>query len=254
MLAITKYADRLDKDLDTVDYLPQIKLAQRNWIGKSEGAEINFKISDTDSIKVFTTRPDTIFGATYLVLAPEHDLVLKLKNEIKNWNEVENYIKKVKKETEIERTAEDKIKTGVELKGIKAINPATKEEIPVWIADYVLPHYGTGTIMAVPAHDERDFEFAKKYDLEIKNVIEPIFIDEPKEGLPFVERNAIHAIIKHWSEDKYLVLFWKKVNWVTFVTGGVDDGEKPVEAAIREIKEETGYHEFEVKERTTSFS
>ena len=367
MLAITKYADRLDKDLDTVDYLPKIKIQQRNWIGRSEGAEIDFRINSTLAlptspglpegegkfvspfggefkkgvgegempryfttnpelwkalqgkalemrknptngekimwdllrrnnlsptlpegegenprgfhfrrqhivdrfiadfvciekklvveidgdihdylksedqertevlnqlgfevvrftnseiikkpedvlrkiilkindiskkvlsfgedlggvelaIKVFTTRPDTIFGATYLVLAPEHELVQKLKSQILNWDEVLRYIVVNEKKTEIERTAEDKIKTGIELKGVKAINPVTKEEIPIWIADYVLPHYGTGAIMAVPAHDERDFEFAKKYGLPIKNVIEPVFVEGPKEGMPY---------------------------------------------------------------------
>lgn len=173
MLAITKYAERLDQDLDTLDYSPQIKLSQKNWIGKSEGAEIDFSILNGNYIKVFTTRPDTIFGATYLVLAPEHEMIQRLKSQISNWDEVENYIKKVKKETEIERTAENKTKTGVELKGLNAVNPATKKEIPIWIADYVLPQYGTGAIMAVPAHDERDHEFAKKYNLEIKPVIRP---------------------------------------------------------------------------------
>ncbi len=270
MLAITKYAERLDKDLDDVDYLPQIKLAQRNWIGKSEGAEIEFstavspdafaqslgpslrsatpsqKHAGSTAVKVFTTRPDTIFGATYLVLAPEHQLVNKLKDQIKNWAEVEKYIKEVKNKTDIERTAEEKTKTGVELKGIKAINPATKEEIPVWIADYVLATYGTGAIMAVPAHDERDFEFAKKYGLEIKNVIEPVYVsrsglDAVRDSLPIVERNAIMAIVKHWSEDKYLGLKWKKVDWETFITGGPENGQTPVEGAIMEIKEETGY-------------
>jgi leucyl-tRNA synthetase len=259
MLAITKYAERLDKDLDTVDYLPQIKLAQRNWIGKSEGAEIEFKIAPDvgrlevsrrptsgglSTVKVFTTRPDTIFGATYLVLAPEHKLVVDLKVQITNWSEVEKYIKEVKNKTDIERTADDKTKTGVELKGVKAINPATKEEISVWIADYVLPHYGTGAIMAVPAHDERDFEFAKKYNLEIKDVIEPLFIDKIEESLPFVERNAISAIVKHWSENKYLGLKWKKANWGTFITGGVEKGQTPEEAARREIEEETGYFDL----------
>ncbi|MBU0999427.1 leucine--tRNA ligase [Patescibacteria group bacterium] len=181
MLAITKYADRLDKDLDTVDYLPQIKLGQRNWIGRSEGAEIDFKIicqskALTEVVKVFTTRPDTIFGATYVVLSPEHELVQRLKSQIKNFAEVEKYIKKAKNKTDIERTSEEKIKTGIELKGVKAINPANKKEISVWIADYVLATYGTGAIMAVPAHDERDFEFAKKYGLEIISVINPMSI------------------------------------------------------------------------------
>jgi leucyl-tRNA synthetase len=270
MLAITKYADRLHKDLDDVDYLPQIKLAQRNWIGKSEGAEVEFKVISLQqensaalpasglrhgqnfpaaalSIKVFTTRPDTIYGATYLVLAPEHELVAKLKSNITNWDKVAMYILESKAKNEIDRTKDEKEKTGVELKGVQAINPATGEPVPIWIADYVLVGYGTGAIMAVPAHDERDYEFAKKYSLEIKNVIEPVFIDNPKADLPLVERNAIHAIVKHWSEDKYLLLRWKQVGWVTFVTGGVEDGEDILEAAMREVREETGYKNFILK-------
>jgi leucyl-tRNA synthetase len=197
MLAITKYADRLDKDLDDVDYLERIKIGQRNWIGKSEGSELEFRvvtdkifssgprmreeempdqlgkdIIDSNSyVKIFTTRADTLFGATYVVLAPEHELVEKLKNQMSNWSDIKKYIEKIKNETDIDRTALDKEKTGVELKGVKAINPATEEEIPIWIADYVLASYGTGAVMAVPAHDERDFEFAKKYDLPIVQVV-----------------------------------------------------------------------------------
>lgn len=193
MLAITKYADRLDSDLDKVNYLEKIKIQQRNWIGKSEGSEIKFEVvasgnfssgprkredegsdhsekfssSSNFFIEVFTTRADTIFGATYVVLAPEHELVNKLKSQISNWKEVEAYIKKIKDKTDIDRTADDKEKTGVELKGIKAINPANKEEIPIWIADYVLATYGTGAIMAVPQHDERDKDFATKFNLPI---------------------------------------------------------------------------------------
>lgn len=168
MLAITKYADRLDKDLDKVNYLEKIKMGQRNWIGKSEGSEIEFKIKDhNEKIKIFTTRADTIFGATYVVLAPENELVEKLKSEISNWNEVESYIKEIKNKTDIDRTADDKEKTGVELKGIKAINPANNEEVSVWIADYVLASYGTGSIMAVPQHDDRDRAFATKFNLPI---------------------------------------------------------------------------------------
>ncbi len=260
MLRITKYAERLDKDLDDVDYLPQIKASQRNWIGRSEGAEISFQLvagSFQDKVKaksqqleavyVFTTRPDTIFGATYVVLAPENKMVLDLKNQITNWTEVEKYINEVKKKDDAVRLATDKEKTGVELKGVKVINPATKEEIPVWIADYVLATYGTGAVMAVPAHDERDFEFAKKYNLEIRIVVEPVFNDNPKADLPLVERNAIHAIVKHWREDKYLLLKWKEVDWVTFVTGGVEDGENILDAAIREVHEETGYKNLILK-------
>ncbi|MCH7530018.1 leucine--tRNA ligase [Patescibacteria group bacterium] len=172
MLEITKYADRLDSDLDKVDYWEPIKIQQRNWIGKSEGYEINFGIKGKDeNIKIFTTRPDTLYGATYMVLSPEHPLIGTFKLEIENLEEVKTYIKNSKQRSDIERTAEGKEKTGVEIKGIKAINPANKEEIPVFIADYVLYHYGTGAIMAVPAHDERDFEFAKKFGLPVIEVI-----------------------------------------------------------------------------------
>jgi len=247
MLAITKYADRLDKDLDKVNYLEKIKIQQRNWIGKSEGSELDFKIKDLDlNIKVFTTRADTIFGATYVVIAPEHELVTKLINNdqllITNKEEVKKYIAQVKDKKDIERTAEEKEKTGVELKGVMAINPATGGEVPVWIADYVLATYGTGSVMSVPAHDERDFLFAKKYNLPIKQVIEPLFINKDiNYNLGFVERNAISAVIKHWSEDKYLCLKWKKADWMTFVTGGVEKGQTPEQAARAEILEETGF-------------
>ncbi len=174
MLAITDYAESLLKGLEEVDYLPQIKTQQKNWIGKSQGAEIKFKIKGTDlDLEVFTTRPETIFGATYMVIAPEHSLVKELANKIENFEEVEKYIESARLKSELERTDLQKHKTGIELKGIKAINPATGEEIPVWIADYVLLTYGKGAIMSVPAHDERDFDFAKKYNLEIKCIIKP---------------------------------------------------------------------------------
>ena len=157
-----------------MDWPNEIKLQQKNWIGKSEGAEIQFSISNFQHpIVVFTTRPDTLFGATYLVLAPEHELVQKLKNKIQNWGEVDKYIAEAKNKTDIQRSALEKEKTGIELKGIKAINPANKEKIPIWVADYVLGSYGTGAIMAVPAHDQRDFEFSQKFDLPIKMVVCP---------------------------------------------------------------------------------
>ncbi len=171
MLAITKYADRLSRDLDTVDYLENIKTQQRNWIGRSEGSEFKFKVEGAGEIKVFTTRADTIFGVTYVVLAPEHPLVDKFIQQIVNAGEVEAYVKKAKAKTEIDRTTEGKEKTGVELKGVKAINPVNGERVSVWVADYVLGGYGTGAVMAVPAHDERDFAFAHKYNLPIKEVI-----------------------------------------------------------------------------------
>ena len=259
MLAITKYADRLDKDLDKVNYLEKIKIQQRNWIGKSEGSEIEFPIKDTSlKIKVFTTRADTIFGATYVVLAPEHELVSNLKTQISNWSEVVKYIKEVKDKPDIERTSEEKSKTGVELKGVRVINPANNEEISIWIADYVLATYGTGAVMAVPAHDERDFEFAKKYNLEIKQVIAPHFIEStnpPIDGVKTKRRNTIHVILERKSDNKVLVLDWIGKEWGTrtphtFIIGGVEEGEDVIEAAKREVEEETGYFNFSHQKNT----
>lgn len=245
MLAITKYADRLDKDLDDVDYLPQIKTQQRNWIGKSEGAEIEFFVQGmTEKIKVFTTRPDTLFGVTYVVLAPEHKLIGALLDFAKNNVDVRNYIAEVSKKTDIERTDAKKEKTGVEIKGIKVINPANGQKLPIFVADYVLADYGTGAVMAVPAHDDRDFEFAQKYNLPIKEVIIPKVVDEhdpPIEGKKTVVRRSIQAIIIDPKTDKVLCLRWKKFPWTTFITGGIDDGEDLVVGALREIAEETGY-------------
>jgi len=175
---ITDYAEKLLTDLNDLDWPDKIKKMQENWIGRSEGALIKFEIRSTkfetnskQLIEVFTTRPDTIFGATYLVIAPEHEIISKLKTQFLNFKEVEKYITNTNKKTELERTSLEKIKTGVEIHGIKAINPANKKEIPIFIADYVLTTYGTGAIMAVPAHDERDFEFARKYKQKIIEVI-----------------------------------------------------------------------------------
>ncbi len=168
---ITDFADELIEGLKDIDWPEHTKKNQINWIGKSEGSEIEFKIKDTDkSFFVFTTRADTLFGVTYCVLAPENKLVYELKDKIKNWEEVEKYIEKTKKKTEMERI-ENKEKTGVMLEGLSVVNPANKEEVPLFVSDYVLASYGTGAVMAVPAHDQRDFEFAKKFDLKIKEVI-----------------------------------------------------------------------------------
>ena len=171
---ITDYAERLLEDLKSLDWPEATIKRQEDWIGKSEGALIKFPVSSSkDYIEVFTTRPDTLFGATYMVLAPEHPLISKLKSRIVNLSEVEKYIESASHKTELMRKEEVKEKTGVELKGIKAINPATKEEVQVLVADYVLGGYGTGAIMGVPAHDQRDFEFAKKFKLPIRKVIIP---------------------------------------------------------------------------------
>jgi len=171
MFKITDYADRLIDDLDNVDYPETVKVAQKNWIGRSEGVIIKFLVPNSkEYIEVFTTRADTLFGATYLVLAPEHPMVTKLtKNE--NLNAVNKYLEDVKKKTEIERLHIDKSKTGVDTGGY-VVNPINNEKIPVWVADYVIGWYGTGAVMAVPAHDKRDHEFARRYDLPIKQVVE----------------------------------------------------------------------------------
>ena len=173
VLKITDYADRLLDDLELLnDWEESIKEMQRNWIGRSYGAEIDFQIRDSnDKVKVFTSRLDTIYGVTYLVLSPEHKLISKLKEKINNYSEVNNYIENCKNKSDLERTDLNREKTGVKLDGLKAINPFSLDEIPIYIADYVLSSYGTGAIMAVPAHDERDFSFAQKYNLKIKYVV-----------------------------------------------------------------------------------
>ncbi len=176
MLKITKYADRLLEDLKTVDYSDRIRIQQENWIGRSDGTTIKFPISirqlaDQFSIEVFTTRVDTIFGVTALVIAPEHEIIKKLEVRIKNLEEVRNYIKEAAKRSEIERTMKEKEKTGVKLEGVAVINPANGEEVPVFVGDYVIAAYGGGAVMVVPGHDKRDYVFAKKYELEIREVV-----------------------------------------------------------------------------------
>lgn len=179
VLKITDYADRMLQDLDKLpNWDSSIKEMQRGWIGRSEGAELTFQVESQKSkvesqLKVFTTRPDTLFGATFMVIAPEHDLITNYELEITNYSEVQEYVSKAKNKTDLERTDLNKDKTGVEIKGIKAINPVNGKEIPVFVADYVLAGYGTGAIMAVPAHDQRDWEFAKKYNLDIIPVVMP---------------------------------------------------------------------------------
>ena len=171
-LRITDYADKLLEGLKDVDYLPNIKLQQENWIGKSTGAFVTFKIKGSrESLKVYTTRPDTLFGATFMVIAPEHPLVDKFAKKITNMDEILAYREEAKKKTEFERVELQKDKTGVEIKGIKAIDPVNNMEIPIFVADYVMMGYGTGAIMAVPAHDQRDYDFAKKFNIEIIEVI-----------------------------------------------------------------------------------
>ncbi len=181
MLKITDYADKLIQGLDTVDYVERVKVSQKNWIGKSTGAEVDFILKGKeDKLTVYTTRPDTLFGVTYMVMSPEHPFIDKYKDEIKNWEDVVAYREMAARKSDFERTELAKNKTGVMLDGLMAVNPVNKKEIPVWISDYVLMTYGTGAIMAVPAHDERDWEFAKKFDMPIIEVVagSPVDVNE----------------------------------------------------------------------------
>jgi len=243
VLKITEYADRLVDDLEILkDWPESFKEAERNWIGRSEGSEIDFKIDGVDKkFTIFTTRADTLFGATYVVLSPEHKLISELKSNIKNWDEVAQYQEITSKKTEIERTSLGKEKTGVKLDGVWAINPANEEKLPIFIADYVLAHYGTGAIMAVPAHDDRDFDFAKKFNLPIRTVIEPVTgeVQQNEE-----KRKSIVALVRDPKNGKILSLNWgEKYGGQLFIGGGVEEEEDVESAAIREIKEETGYSE-----------
>ena len=173
MLKITEYADRLIDDLDDVDYEERIKTQQKNWIGRSYGAEVNFPVSGIDyNLKIYTTRPDTIFGATYMVIAPEHPLLKEYKDKINNLDEISLYQEEARRKSDFERGEKKKEKTGVRIDGLSAINPFTQKEIPIWISDYVLMSYGTGAIMAVPAHDSRDYEFATKFEMPIIPVVD----------------------------------------------------------------------------------
>ncbi|MEK7100489.1 MAG: class I tRNA ligase family protein, partial [Patescibacteria group bacterium] len=250
-LKITKYAQRLLEDLEPLPWRQEIKDAQRAWIGESKGAKLSFAISGREeSIEVFTTRPDTLFGATYVVLAPEHELVATLLDAVTNKDAVLTYRKQTAQKSERERS-ENKQKTGVQLEGVMAVNPATKEEIPVYIADYVLATYGTGAVMAVPAHDERDFEFATLKSLPIKHVVMPARVDNRnphQEGKELTYRSIVIAIVHNPRTDTYLTLKWKQQPWITFVTGGVEENEDVVEAAKREVVEETGYTDVTFKQ------
>ena len=186
MLKITEYADRLIDDLDDVDYEDRIKAQQINWIGRSKGANVDFKVKDSDyKLTVYTTRPDTIFGVSYMVISPEHPMLNEFKENINNFDEVISYQDEARKKSDFERAELNKDKTGVMLDGISAINPLSGKEIPIWVSDYVLMTYGTGAIMAVPAHDSRDYEFAKKFDMPII----PVYETENEEELPLTDIN-----------------------------------------------------------------
>ena len=172
MLKITEYADKLIEGLNDVDYIERVKVSQKNWIGRSTGAEVDFQIKDTeDKLRIYTTRCDTLFGVTYMVVSPEHPYLDKYKDQIKNWDEILAYREQAARKSDFERAELAKDKTGVAIDGLTAINPVNGKEVPIWVSDYVLMSYGTGAIMAVPAHDERDWEFAKKFNLPIIQVV-----------------------------------------------------------------------------------
>ncbi len=240
VLKITDYAEKMLKDLDGIPWSESIKELQRNWIGKSEGTLIKFPIFNSHfEIEVFTTRVDTIYGCTYVVLAPEHPFLKNNELGINNYEEVKKYIEEAKNRPEIERLAEKKEKTGVILEGVSAINPFNNEKVSIFVADYVLGNYGTGAVMAVPAHDERDYEFAKKQNLQIKKTVAPI-TGEPKEAEEF--RKSIVALIENKKTGEFLLLDWgEKFGGHLLIGGGLKDREDLVECARREVAEETGY-------------
>lgn len=254
-IRITEYADRLINDLDVLAWPKEIKDQQKNWIGRSEGTEVIFKLRNDNQelemgVAVFTTRVDTIFGCTYVVLAPEHKLIMKLKLRIANQKEVEEYIKQAKKKTTLQRIHSGKEKTGIELKGIRAVNPFNGEAVPVYVADYVLGSYGTGAVMAVPAHDERDWEFAKKYDLPIReSVIREI--GERKEQSN--RRKTVYGIITNESKE-ILLQYLQKIDRYMLPGGGIEEKESEIDGLMREIREETGYVDLEVVKRVGSVS
>jgi leucyl-tRNA synthetase len=247
---ITNYADVLLDEIPDLDWPQKIKTAQTNWIGKSIGAEIEFKLDATeDSLTVFSTRPDTLFGATFIVLAPEHELVKKIvTNEFKEL--VNDYVTVATKKSEIDRMNDTKEKTGV-FTGSYAINPVNGEKVPVWVADYVLSGYGTGAVMAVPAHDERDFAFAEKYKLPIVSVVEPAFGEAQGDE---VHKVGVNVIVHDPKTDKVIVLDWgprqNRSGGNMLIGGGVDNDEDVVDCAIREIAEETGYTDVRLVSRS----
>ncbi|MDD5721543.1 MAG: class I tRNA ligase family protein [Candidatus Pacebacteria bacterium] len=245
-MRITAYADRLLSGLEGLDWSTHIKEIQKNWIGRSEGVNFKCKIKDLNiAVEMYNSVPQTFRAETFTVIAPEHDLVPTLVAGTKYEKPVLDFVEKLKKKRSAKDYDENKEMEGIFTGRYIENFAGSGRDLPIWVASYVVAGYGTGIVNA-SAHDTRDFAFAKKFNIPLHSVVEPLFTDELKPGLPLVERNAIHAIVKHWSEDKYLVLLWKKADWVTFVTGGVEKGEDPKEAAIREVREETGYQNLKL--------
>ncbi|MCL2106883.1 MAG: leucine--tRNA ligase [Oscillospiraceae bacterium] len=216
MLRITAYAQRLNDDLDEVDFIERVKVQQRNWIGRSTGAQLRFATTAGEALEVYTTRPDTLFGATYMVISPEHPMLEVWKDKLTNWDEIHAYQREAQKKSEFERTEVNKEKTGLRLEGVRAVNPVTGREIPIFISDYVLISYGTGAIMAVPGHDTRDWEFARAFDLPVIEVVAGGDVEKEAftdcetgvmvnsgflDGLPV---DAAKAKITHWLAERGL--------------------------------------------------
>ncbi|MBS3134134.1 class I tRNA ligase family protein [Candidatus Woesearchaeota archaeon] len=237
----TEYAEELLNDIEKLDWPERIKIMQRNWIGKSYGTEVMFKINN-ENWKVFTTRPDTLFGVTFMVISAQHEKLMTIVTKEQK-KQVEDFLKKVKstKQEDMDKLEKEGVFTGA-----YAEHPLTKEKIPVYTGNFIIAEYGSGMVMAVPAHDKRDFDFAKKYKLPIKEVVQPLIIkkdgeDAVRNNLPFKQRDAVVCVVKHWSENKYLCLKWKQVSWNGFIVGGIEKGEDTISASKREIIEETGY-------------
>ncbi len=244
MLRMSDYAESLIDGLKDTDFQERIKTAQINWIGKSVGAEVDFGLKQVDEkLTVYTTRPDTLYGVTFMVIAPEHPYIDLYSGLISNMNEVIDYREKANKKTEFERTQLVKDKTGVKLEGLTAINPVNGKEIPIYISDYVMMGYGTGAIMAVPAHDQRDYDFAKKFGIDIIPVIEKM-TGVPHENEKYKE--SIVAVIHNKKTDKYLTINWHNQGGRIFIGGTIQEGETPEACAIREIREETGYTDLKL--------
>ena len=248
MLRMSDYAEDLIEGLKDTDFQERTKTAQINWIGKSTGAEVDFKLKQVDEkLTIYTTRPDTLFGVTFMVIAPEHPYVDLYSGLISNMNEVIDYREQANKKTEFERTQLVKDKTGVKLEGLSAINPVNGKEIPIYISDYVMMSYGTGAIMAVPAHDQRDYDFAKKFGIDIIPVIEKM-TGTPHENESYKE--SIVAVVYNKKTDKYLTINWHDKGGRIFIGGTIQEGETLLECARREIKEETGYTDLKLVSTT----